>query len=87
MDKKSDSLILKVCKCTSTCIISRKKIPAGVTAVILEEYEDYFGIKMVRVLIDDYEGDCSVKYFFNHFYTLTTLKNYSDIRRYSNETR
>ena len=87
MNNKSDDLTLKVCKCTSNCIISRKKVSASATAVILEEYEDYFGIKMVRVLIDDYEGDCSVKYFFKHFYTLTTLKNYSDIRRYSNETR
>ena len=81
------NLTLKVCKCTSTCIISRKKVSAGEVAVILEEYEDFFGIHMVRVLIDNYEGDCSVKYFFNHFYTLTTLKNYNQIRRYSNETR
>ncbi|HMN47875.1 MAG TPA: hypothetical protein PKD67_01940 [Ignavibacteriaceae bacterium] len=79
MNNKSDDLTLKVCKCTSTCIISRKKISAGVTAIILEEYEDFFGIKMIRVLIDDYEGDCSVKYFFDHFYTLTTLNNYNNI--------
>lgn len=94
MNNKSDDLTLKVCKCTSTCIISRKKISTGVTAVILEEYEDFFGIKMIRVLIDDlsaeqagYEGDCSLKYFFDHFYTLTTLKNINKIRSYSNETR
>jgi len=87
MSSRSDSLALKVCKCTSACIIGRKHISAGDVAVILEEFEDYFGIKMVHVIINDFEGDCSVKYFFNHFYTLSTLKQYSDIRRYSNETR
>lgn len=74
-----DNLILKVCKCTSICIIGRKYISAGDVAVILDEYEDYFGIKMIRVLIDEFEGDCSVKYFFNHFYTLTTLKEYPEL--------
>ena len=59
-------------------MIGRKYISAGDVAVILDEYEDYFGIKMIRVLIDEFEGDCSVKYFFNHFYTLTTLKDYPD---------
>lgn len=82
MSKQSDSLLLKVCLCTSPCIIGRKKVSAGTLAVILEEFEDYFGIQSIRVLIDDLsdtnegsEGESSIKYFFRHFYTLSTLKN------------
>lgn len=78
---------LKVYKSSSACIISRKKIPSGTIAVILEEFEDYFGISTVRVLIDRFEGQCSKKYFFNHFYYLSTLTEHANKRRYENETK
>jgi hypothetical protein len=87
MNKNNGNSGLKVYKCSSGCIISRKKIPSGTIAVILEEFEDYFGVSTVRVLIDRFEGQCSKNYFFNHFYFLSTLNEYSNQRRYENETK
>lgn len=68
---------LKVYKCSSDCFISRRNIPAGSVAVLIEESEDYFGTQMVQLMIDGRECECSKKYFFRHFYFLSTLTQYA----------